>query len=136
MGMAEQGTIKRLVGVNDAGLRVGEDHQRAKLTDEEVDRMRTMHEKEHIGYRRLARMFELSTRTVAKICRYEMRNQTATRYRTIRERKTETTEAEVVPAPTIRAANFGSRPGETSLYNSAGGGTHRAGGLRRGGKRT
>ena len=89
MGMAEQETIKRLVGVNDAGLRVGEDHPRAKLTDEEVERMRTLHEKERIGYKRLARMFELSRRTVAKICRYEMRNQTATRYRTVSVRRTE-----------------------------------------------
>jgi hypothetical protein len=92
MGMAETDVMKRLVGVNDAGLRVGEDHQRAKLTDEEVERMRTLHEKEHIGYGRLARMFELSKRTVAKICRYEMRNQSATRYRTIRVRRTETCE--------------------------------------------
>jgi hypothetical protein len=92
MRMGEIQMEKRIVGVNEAGLRVGEDHPRAKLTDEEVERMRAMHEQEHIGYRRLAKMFELSKRTVAKICRYEMRNQSAARYRTIRGRKTETCE--------------------------------------------
>lgn len=76
-------TTKRMVGVNERGLRVGEDHQNARLTDYEVELMREMHEKEKVGYKRLARMFELNKRTVVKICKYQVRNQVAATFRAV-----------------------------------------------------
>lgn len=73
--------MAKLIGVNDKGLRVGEDHQRAKLTDQDVERMRQLHEVDGIGYRRLCKMFEVSHTAVRRICNYEMRNQAAVKFR-------------------------------------------------------
>ena len=41
---------KRLFAVNERGLRVGEDHPKARLTDCDVAHMRRMHENDSIGY--------------------------------------------------------------------------------------
>lgn len=85
LGVVEMKT-KRMVGVNERGLRVGEDHHNARLTDYEVELMRIMHEQEGVGYRRLAKMFELSKRTVVRICKYEIRGQAATGFRLVVKR--------------------------------------------------
>jgi hypothetical protein len=74
---------KRMVGVNESGLRVGEDHPQARLTDYEVELLRTMHEHEGVGYGRLAKMFEISKRTAARICKYEVRNQNPAAFRAV-----------------------------------------------------
>ncbi len=76
---------RRVIGVTDKGARVGEDHQRARLTDEQVDLMRDLYEEGLVGYRTLARYFGVSRTTVMSICRYERRNATADAYKTIRE---------------------------------------------------
>lgn len=72
---------RRMVGVNEKGIRVGEDHQRAKLTDAEVDQMRRMHEVDKIGYRRLAAIFEVGKTTVRDICNYKLRCQAPIKFR-------------------------------------------------------
>lgn len=64
-----------LVAVNDAGIRIGQDHQRAVLSDSEVEVMRQLAEG-GMAYSELARMFEVSKYTVGRICRYERRAQT------------------------------------------------------------
>ena len=64
-----------LVAVNDAGIRIGQDHQRAVLSDAEVELMRQLAEG-GMAYSELARMFEVSKYTVGRICRYERRAQT------------------------------------------------------------
>lgn len=70
------------VAINEAGLRIGEDHQNAKLTNAEVDQIRALNES-GIGHRRLAAMFEVSRSTIAMIVRYERRAQSPAGYRTI-----------------------------------------------------
>lgn len=45
---------KRIVGVNERGLRVGQDHQRARLSDAAVETIRRLHE-EGMSYRVPAR---------------------------------------------------------------------------------
>ncbi len=55
------------VGVNSRGLRVGQYHQRAKLSDADVRSMLTLRA-EGFGWRRLAAIFECSKRTVRDIC--------------------------------------------------------------------
>lgn len=70
------------VAINEAGLRIGEDHQNAKLTNAEVDQIRALNES-GIGYRRLAAMFEVSRSTIAMIVRCERRAQSPADYRTI-----------------------------------------------------
>jgi len=59
--------------------RFGEGHPRSKLSDHEVDLMREMHEEhplghpEHLGIRRLAKIFELSRNAVSRILHYKAR---------------------------------------------------------------
>lgn len=78
--------VDRVVKVNDRGLRIGEDHPRAQLTDLEVDRLLEMREADPKtwSYRKLARLFEISVRHVRDIINGKKRNQTAVRFRTVR----------------------------------------------------
>lgn len=87
-------TTKRLWAVNDRGLRVGEDHQRSKLTDADVELMRRMHENEKIGYGRLAVMFEVNKSTVRRICKYEIRCQTPDTWKETRQAQRDRVRAE------------------------------------------
>lgn len=71
----------RMLAVNELGIRVGEDHQGAKLTNAEVDRLLELHEEQQVGYKRLADLFAVSVRTVRNICNYERRAQHAVDFR-------------------------------------------------------
>ncbi len=77
------------MAVNEANLRIGEDHQHAVLTNREVDMMRQLHEQypqghpEYFGYRKLCKMFEVSKTTVRRICNYRMRSQAAHEFRKV-----------------------------------------------------
>lgn len=73
---------KRMVGVNERGLRVGQDHQRAKLSDAAVELIRALAE-EGMPHRQIAAKFEVSVRTIDYICSYGRRAQTAVRYRAV-----------------------------------------------------
>lgn len=75
--------IIRLVTTNDRGLRIGESHARAKLTDHEVDLIRELHEEHGMGYRLLATKFEVSKRTIRDICSYRKRAQTVANVKVI-----------------------------------------------------
>lgn len=66
--------MQKTVAVNEAGLRIGEDHPNAKLTDAEVEMIRQLHE-EGVSYEHLAEKFEVSKWTIGRICRYERRAQ-------------------------------------------------------------
>ncbi len=70
------------IACNDAGVRIGESHQNAKLTDREVDTIRDLYDS-GIGYRRLSAMFEVSKTAIRLIVKCERRAQCATRFRTI-----------------------------------------------------
>lgn len=74
--------MKRILAVNERGLRVGEDHQNAKLTNEEVNRIRELH-REGLSYRTLAMKFDVSKGLIARICRYELRVQTVIQWKTV-----------------------------------------------------
>ena len=58
---------------NQNGYRVGEGHQKAKLTDEQVREMRTIHEAGGMGYRKLPRLFGCGESTARDICTYRTR---------------------------------------------------------------
>lgn len=66
----------KVIALNERGFRIGATHHNATIPEETVQRIRYLHEEEGIGYRRLARMFNLRRDTVVKICRYERRGQT------------------------------------------------------------
>lgn len=58
----------------------GEAHPKAMLSDHEIELMRQLHEEypvghpKHLGYRRLAKVFDVAKTTVRHICNYEARN--------------------------------------------------------------
>lgn len=74
--------MQKTVAVNERGLRIGEDHPRAELTDAEVERIRELHE-EGMSYRQLAEKFEQSKGAIAKICRYERRGQSVANFKAV-----------------------------------------------------
>jgi hypothetical protein len=81
-GYRGTGPMKKLVAVNGKGLRVGEDHQNAKLTNCEVEMIRELH-REGLSYRTLAMKFEVSKWAIARICRYERRAETPHTWKTV-----------------------------------------------------
>ena len=79
-----QQKIIRLVATNDRGLRIGEYHQNARLSDVEVDQIRDLHEFAGWPYRDIARAYGASKSCIAEICRYEKRNQTVFDWKKVR----------------------------------------------------
>lgn len=79
--MAERKVV--IIAVNEQGYRIGPSHHNARIPQEVVDKMRDLHEDELIGYRRLAKMFNLSRSVVQKICTYERRAQTPDRWKRV-----------------------------------------------------
>jgi DNA invertase Pin-like site-specific DNA recombinase len=72
----------RLVAVNEKGLRLGEDHQRAKLTNHEVECIRRLHS-DGMDYLTIAQKFDVSKSVIARICRFEIRATAAIRWKTV-----------------------------------------------------
>lgn len=67
--------MKRVIERNERGLRVGESHHNAELSNHEVEEIRKLHES-GMSYPRIADKFEISKSSVGKYCRYERRGQT------------------------------------------------------------
>lgn len=74
--------MKLVVGVNERGIRVGQWHQRAELTDAEIDRMRAEREAGR-SWKKLAAMFDCSVRHCRDVCAGKKR-QLATRFKEVR----------------------------------------------------
>jgi len=74
-----------IVGINDTGSRIGQDHHNAVLTDTDVDLMLKLRaqDQDAWSYAVLAAKFEVSKSLVAQICRLEKRSQMATRWKVI-----------------------------------------------------
>lgn len=77
----------KYVALNELGLRIGESHHKAILTDHEVDLMRDLHE-EGYSYEWLSKKFEVSKWSVGRICRYERRAQTPERFIRVHKERT------------------------------------------------
>ncbi|NYT45128.1 hypothetical protein H0A64_09870 [Alcaligenaceae bacterium] len=73
---------KRVVGVNDRGLRVGDSHHKARLTDSEVDLLLALRD-EGWSYRALAEKFDISKSSAHKICQGHRRCQAPSRYKLV-----------------------------------------------------
>jgi len=69
----------QLIAVNERGHAIGEDRHGCKLTDREVELMRTMHE-QGIGLTALAKGFEITKASVWRIVTYRARAQTPARW--------------------------------------------------------
>lgn len=75
----------REVAVNEAGLRIGEDHPNAKLTNAEVELIRSLHEDDGMSYEAIAEKFDVSKWAIGRICRYERRAQITVRWKKLQE---------------------------------------------------
>lgn len=75
--------MQKTVAVNDAGRRIGEDHQNARLTDRDIDLIRQLHEKDGLSYRELADKFEVSKSTIQMICQYKRRVQYPAKFKKV-----------------------------------------------------
>lgn len=69
------------IGVNDAGRRVGESHQNAKLSDEDVRLILELHCYHGCGYGTIAKKFESSKWTIRNICKGRRRTKAPTNWR-------------------------------------------------------
>lgn len=70
----------RMVPVNDAGRRIGEDHPRAVLSDHEVDLVHELHA-DGMGLSEIARKMEVSKGCIWKILHGYRRGQVPARWR-------------------------------------------------------
>lgn len=82
-------------GVSDKGVPLGEAHPKAKLTDEEVEAIRTAYDNGEGGYRKLARRFGISRTFLRDIVQMKRRNTTPDDYKTVNLE----VEAEMVERP-------------------------------------
>jgi DNA invertase Pin-like site-specific DNA recombinase len=64
----------RYVAVNERGLRIGESHRLALLTDSECELVRQLHE-DGMSYSQIATRFEVSKSCVAAIVKFQRRGQ-------------------------------------------------------------
>lgn len=72
----------KLVGVSEKGARCGEAHPRARLSDEDIDLIRELHEA-GVGYRTIAAKFETSKSTVRDIVKCRRRGQPPARWKKV-----------------------------------------------------
>ena len=72
-----------VVAVGETGERIGEDHPKAELTNEQVDRMRDLREDFGMTYTQLAAMYNVTKRSVAAICQYKRRVSTPFGWKTL-----------------------------------------------------
>lgn len=74
--------MRKQVGINERGLRVGEDHQNAKLTDAEVELIRELHA-DGMSYKVLAKKFDVSKSLIRYIVQFKRRGQVPSSWRTV-----------------------------------------------------
>ena len=70
---------KKAIAVNEKGLRIGESHPKSKLSDDDVDLIRSLREDDGLPYYVIAKKFDTPIRTIRDICGYRVRCQTPAR---------------------------------------------------------
>lgn len=83
MAKASKIAKTRMLAVNERGLRIGESHPRAVLTNHEVGLLMGLRD-EGYSYAKLAKVFEVHKGTVAKILSGQRRCQTPAAFRRAR----------------------------------------------------
>lgn len=73
---------RMLVAVNEKGMRIGQDHPRAKLTDHEVDLIRDLFDG-GMSVSEISRKFEIPKSYAWDICHYNVRCQTPEKYKEV-----------------------------------------------------
>lgn len=72
-----------VVAINEKGRRIGDSHQRARISNHDVDLMRELREEHGLSYKELAEKFDVSESLVKQICNYRIRSQTPVRWKII-----------------------------------------------------
>lgn len=75
--------MQKTVAVNDAGFRIGEDHQNARYTNGEIEMVLTLRD-EGKSYGQIARLAEMPKSTVRDICTGRRRCQYPAAFKTVR----------------------------------------------------
>ncbi len=76
-----------VVGVDENGNLVGEYHPKSKISDEVVDEIRALHDEGFVGYRTLAKWFDIPRSTVSDIIRCRRRASFISHFRAVRVAK-------------------------------------------------
>jgi DNA invertase Pin-like site-specific DNA recombinase len=69
-----------LIALSERGYRIGESHHNAKLTDDQVEKIRCMHDC-GLGYQSIANQFGVSKSTVRDIVNFRNRATVPAKYR-------------------------------------------------------
>lgn len=72
-----------VVAINEKGRRIGDSHQRSRISNHDVDLMRELREEHRLSYKELAEKFDVSESLVKQICNYRIRSQTPVRWKII-----------------------------------------------------
>ena len=77
--------MKVLIGYNERGRRIGQFHERAKLTDADVETIRALREADPAfwSFSKLALKFDVTKRHIKRLCDYEDRAEAPARYRAV-----------------------------------------------------
>jgi hypothetical protein len=75
--------VPKLVAVNDAGMRIGEDHPKARYTNREIELVLELRDQGQ-GYGTIARKMEMPKRTVRDICNGRIRCQPVAGFKPMR----------------------------------------------------
>lgn len=73
----------KLVAVNESGLRIGEDHPKARYTNHEVDLVLQLHD-QGAGYGKIAAKMDMPKSTVQDFCNGRRRNQCPAEFKPVR----------------------------------------------------
>jgi len=72
----------RIVGINERGIKVGQDHHRAKYSDRTVELVRRLKD-QGMTYLQIAAKMEMPYWTVSRICRHERRAEQPARFKKV-----------------------------------------------------
>jgi hypothetical protein len=75
--------MQKAVAVNEAGLRIGEDHQNARYTNGEIEMVLALRE-DGKSYGEISRLVEMPKSTVRDICTGRRRGQYPADFKTVR----------------------------------------------------
>lgn len=78
--------MPKLIAVNERGCRIGQDHHRARLSDDQVDEIRELYEYDPDTWstRRLAKRFGVTRSLIYRIVTYRVRAQHPVRFKRLK----------------------------------------------------
>lgn len=78
----------KVIPVNEHGRRIGEAHHKSRFTEEQINRIRDLHEDHGLSYNQIADLFQCHKQTIASICQYRTRAQTPFGWKKLQQEET------------------------------------------------